>query len=480
MSLATVITYPTAEEALQLCKDDLELQALDAGIDPPPTQPGGDWDLKFTATCNRFSTVVAAVQTYDNASNPLVATGAELDELLNADGHPQVLPAPGSGQLLCVVSGYCDIPVGLKFQANGMKGSVTRPINLANGSIAVDVSMDTTGILTNLTTGTKVRWMNQPANLATEATVIATFTGGTGAESEDRKRLRLMTGRRNPPGSANPSQYILEALNTSGAIADAVGYSALGGPSSIKIALVSNTSVATRAISNSVVNSVAARYAEKFPTTNTLVVVQSASDELIDVSLSLRLPVSGSGIWLASGPSTPLSVISMTTATQFRAQAVTGYGTGILVGDVLAAWSLTTMSFATATVTSITAVTADTYDIGTGLWSGTDPTVGTWISPACEGIADIATTWCDEMLKLGPGENVDSTDSRFPFASRSPDATDGSPMELSSLQTGNLQNKVRDVIAAGYLVTPNAPTIPALAGDAPNCLCLRKLGLSPL
>jgi hypothetical protein len=394
MSLATEVTFPTAEESVQLCKDDLEIQAIDAGIAVPPTQPGGDWDLKFTATCNRFSTVVAAVQTFDNASNPLVATGAELDEALRGDGHPEVLPAPGSGQLLCDVTGYCNIPVGLKFQANGMKGSVTRPIDLANGAIPVDVSMDTTGILTNLTAGTKVRWMNQPANLATDATVIATFTGGTGTESEDRKRTRLMTGRRSAPNSGNPSQLILEAMNASGAIASANVYPALGGPASAKTALTSNTSSTSREVSSSVIELVNAAYRKVFPTTYNRYLVQSAQNRMTDVALSLRLPTSGSGVWLAHGPISPSYVYSLTSGTSFRMQALSGTGAGIIEGDTIACWSTTAMAFSTAIVTSVTAVApgtlANAFNITTGLWSGGNPVANAWICPACEGLDDMA------------------------------------------------------------------------------------------
>lgn len=481
MSIQSDIKYPTAAELKAQFIEDLELQAIDAEIDPPPVAPGSDWDLLATSSSNRMSQVVAAVQTLDNDSNPLVAAGAPLDELLKRNGLPEVLPAPGSGQVQASISGTATVQAGTKIQASGMKGTVARTLLNATGAPAVDIVMDATGPLTNLPVGSKVRFMNQPANVATEATVIATFTGGTGVESEDRKRTRLLTALNNPPGGGNWSQMVLEAYAASGSIGGAFCYPAIGGPSSNKLVLTSNTTTITREVSDSVIALVQARLLEKFPAELWANVVQSAINQSVDVALSVRLPVSGSGVWRANGPVTPLAVTYVGSATSFVAQPVTGTGAGIRVGDTIASWSDTAHAFSTATVVQVIVV-GSTYTIATQLWSGEPPVVGSWISPACEGIDDIATAWLAEMLKLGPGENVSSSDARFSRAFRHPDVTEGAPMELTSRQAGALQAAVTDVIRAEYLLTLTsaAPVTPATVADKPSVLCLRKFGIYPL
>jgi hypothetical protein len=484
MTVSTQQHWPTVVESIQAYKEDLELQAIDAGIDPPPVAPGSDWDLKAVATCNRFSSAVAGMQSFDEDADPFRATGEPLNDLLRADGLPEVPPAPGRGQISTIVDGTASILAGLKFQASGMKGTVVNTLIDVTGTNAIDVVMDTTGPLTNLAQGTIVRWMNQPANVRTEATVVSRFIGGVGVESDDRKRERLLTSRQNPPGGGNWSQQVLEALNTSGSIAGAFAYPALGGPASVKIALTSNTTASDRTVSQAIIDAVSARYLTKFPAEQALIVVQSALNQSVDVMLGLRLPASGSGIWLAHGPATPIRIITFTSATSFVAQALSGTGAGILAGDTLACWSPTELAFATATVSTVAAAgsPANAWTITTGLWSGADPVNGSYLCPACEGMTDIVAAWLAQMLLLGPGENIASSDSRFEFAYRHPDVTEGAPSELTSRQVGALQTAITDIIRAEYLTgyTPATPAIPATVQDRPAVLRLNQFGVFPI
>jgi uncharacterized phage protein gp47/JayE len=483
MAITTETVYPTPTELVRQYKEDLELAALDAGIDPPPMGPGSDWDLKAVATANRFSLIVAAIQTFDNDANPLTASGAPLDELLRADGLPEALPAPGAGQVLATVTGTATIPAGLKFQASGMKGTVTRTILDyigSTGPVLVDVIMDTTGAATNLVAGTVVRWLNQPANVATEAVVVTTFVGGVGAETDERKRMRLLTSRQNPPAGGNWSQKVLEALASSGSIAGAFAYPALGGPASTKIVLTSNTSTTSREVTQSVIDAVVARFAVKFPIEQELIMVESALNQLTDVALSLRLPSSGNGVWLAHGPSSPASVLSMSGPTAFIVQAVAGDASGILAGDTIAAWSTTTHVFGIAAIETVTALGGNSFSLTTGLWSNYTPVVGDWICPACEGLDAISTQWKVSMIEMGPGENIRSADPRFGRSYRHPDVTERAPMELSARQTGALMSAIPDVIRAQYLLPTGDELIPATPGEVgnrPYVICLRKFGV---
>jgi hypothetical protein len=77
----------------------------------------------------------------------------------------------------------------------------------------VDVESIDTGLAVNLESGTILTFVNPPANVDEDATLVLDLDGGADAETNAEGRLRLLKRLQNPPLSANPAQVRQVAEN---------------------------------------------------------------------------------------------------------------------------------------------------------------------------------------------------------------------------------------------------------------------------
>lgn|SRR5512147_299077 len=479
MAIATEPYVPSAAQMKQQFLEDLQLQAMDAGVAEPPIQPGSEWDLLATGLANIGSIAMANQQLYDIDSDSSRAEGAALDEYRVRLQLPFVGASLSTGPVTITTVGTATISAGQRFQApNGFVAEVLAEHADVSGNITVDAQMTMTGEAGNLLAGTRVRLTGGPPNLLVEATIPEDWIGGKENEDDARKRVRIQNRIKN--AGSNWGDIRDKALEASNAVGNAYVYRALGGPGAVKVALTSNTSTATREVGTGTVSDVQDYLDAAFPDGTWLIEVQSASDLGCDTAIGLRLPTIGRHRWLAGGPTNVAYVSAMTSETDFTIDFVLIYGAGTIgtlsAGETLAYWDPVGRTAATATVASVSGLT-----IKTGTWSGgAGPAVGSgWIFPACDDLAGIVEAWETILLSLGPGENVATTDARYPFASRMPPISGTDPANLTNLQLTQLLQAVPEATDISYRALTSL-SIPALASDPPNILRINRFAIYPI
>jgi hypothetical protein len=476
MALESVLVLPSADQLKQQFLEDLQLQAIDAGVAEPPLGQGSEWDLLATGEANIGALLLENVQTLDEDSDPLRAQGDALDTIRRQYQLPEMLPSAGSGRLSVTVDGVATIPSGLGFVApNGLRGTIPGGAVSVTGTVQVSAGMTDTGPAGNLVAGTKVRLVGGPPNIRTEATVPEDWTGGTLVEDDTRKRERILARIQGSP--INWQALREAALNSTTAISDAFVYDALGGPDSAKVVVVSGTSTLTREVDASIVTNVQAGIDAAFPTGVWNVVAQSALDAPYDIGIAIALPLIGRHRWVAGGPSDPTIVASVVSETEFTVTDAATLGS-LSVNETIACWNIADAKAATAKVLSIDTATGE---ITTTVWAnGSGPGVNDWIFPACDGIDDIVAAWLGIMRTFSPGENVDSTDPRLQFCYRKPPATSDKPIDLTNAQLLKLLALVPEATNIQYVAVASTVPIPATVEDPPSVICLRRFGIYPL
>lgn len=474
MAQSSELHQPTAAEMKADILNDLSLMAIDAGVDVPPIQPGGEWNMLATGVANISSVLIANQEILDEDSDPLRATGAALDEWRQRLQLPEVVASAAAGAVTITVLGTGDVPAGTGIQApNGYVAVVTTGATHVTGVVTVDAQMTTTGPDGNLLAGTRVRIVGGPPNLITEATIPSEWVGGNLTEGDAAKRERVLNRLQN--SGSNWGDLRDKALESSGAVGNAFVYRALGKPGTVKVAIVSNTSTLTREVAPATVAHVQAYVDAAFPDGVWKVVVQSALDSPADVAIGLALPSTGSRRWLASGP-VDVTYVSSSAYVSPTAFSLIGTIGALSPGDTIATFDDATQSLMTAKVLTVAggAVTTQPWSGGSG------PAKGAWIFPACDDLRSVIDAWLAVMIQLGPGENVASTDPRFEFAYRLPVATSEKPMRLTTSQLLLLQQAIQEVTDISYVSLSSPPAVPATVSDAPWVVTQGKFGIYPI
>lgn len=482
--------------------DDIELGALEQGIEAPPIEPDTDNYIRATATANVAMLLFAAVSQHDSARR---ATDADLDELqaLRVEyGLPEVQPSRSSGQVVVRVTGSATMPLGTQaVLPNGLRIATSETKIVTNGS-TINVSSIDSGTATNAVGGTVVRWANPPNNVFTEATVSDgdPLTGGLDEEDESRLRTRILNSLRNRIGGGNWAQIAQWALDANPVIQYPFVYPALGGPGSFKVALMRRADVENgvfeRAVPIEVVNDVYAAI-ESQVGDHVEFVVQSVVDVSADASVRVTLPDSevnggdGRG-WTDSDPWPQLEstdngrviVSGVFSTTSIQVSAFTS--TEPAIGTSIAWWSKTERRFYVTTIASVSG--------GSGAWvlGVDDPltdalsgsvAIGDYISPASTNIEQYGETWRDALNENGPGENT-ADPNRLPVALRRPRPGEGSddvgafPMGLGTDQLCLLKEPYQEMtdLEWSYRSVTTA-TAPPLVAGAPEILTPRHFGI---
>lgn len=494
-----IYTPSGASEITQDFLDDLYLQAVANGNPAPPTQPGTDWYALGTALGNAMLGLYANLKIAEDNGDVLTASGAPLEEKRIAFGVPEETATPSTGKIRVQVSGSSTIPDGRQLTLpNGLRVRVTGTQTVIDKS-EVDVVAIDTGTATNAKGGTKVTFISPPLNVTAEATVSVAFplTGGSDVETDARKRDRIRDRLRYQPGGGNWAGLRDIALTALASIQDAFVYPALGGPASVKVALLKAYDPEdldfSRSPNTAQVNYVRAAL-QAANASEVEQVVQAVADQDCSVALAVRIPDSslsgGNGTgWSDSAPWPQLlggdngrvTITAVNSATSITVSALTTVFP--LPGQTRIAWwssidrqfrIYSVVSFGGAAGARVLGLDKPLVDS-----SGASPQVGDFISPAAERLLDYGAAWLRLMGALGPGENT--TDARLPRALRHPYITTGASASLSFQMLRDLSDQFSEMTQLTYsYVTVYDPTVPASVDDPPNVLRLVNFGVYKL
>ena len=479
---------------------DLRLGAIDTGIvSDPNTAEGSDYFLLATALENWALLSLQNVALSADDMNVLRASGVALDDIRKAEGLPEIVPSKSTGRIRIETTGATTILDGQVFiYPNGQQGEVVGTwVNPANNS-EIDARSVGTGSLTRLKAGEKVRFSPAPVNVVTEAVVSrnAPLTGGTDAETDDRKRARILNVRRNRPAGGNWAHIRQLILDNMPGIQDVYVYPALGGPGSTLVVPIrdydSDIDDFSRVVSSVDLQRAGQLVWAELPT-EINAYFRAAAEEDVDATILLTIPDSatsgGNGLgWLDEEPWPPLVggdsntvAISAVNAAYNVITIDAGTTTSPTAGQTnVSWWSPTDLRFYTSLVTSVSGssgawvVTLDKPFVGK---TGQGAAIGDYISPAAQNVDGYGQTWVKLMRSLGPGEMTTDT-GRLPRAMRHPFITDEDPCAITNTAFASFKNAWPEItnIEYGYR-SLSTPTVPASVDLAPNVLAPRRFAI---
>lgn len=488
-----------ANEIKQQILRDIRLAAIDAGVTDPPVEPGTDWDFLATAVANVSIMGFANLDSSDQDTSVLDATGDALDQIRQSLELVEVPAVGATGQLTITVAGNVTIPSGQEFvYPSGLRGTVTQEyVNPADQS-EVTVAATDTGTKTNLAGGQVVTFRSPPVNLTAEAKVSTSvpLTGGTDAESDDRKRDRILNELRNKPAGGNWGHIRKIVLDNHPAVQDCYVYPALGGPGSVKVVPVKDFDTESndysRAPSSDALTAIRTTIQEELGIPEE-VVVQAPANLNADYTIKLEIPAAtlnggaGTGwtdttVWptleTADGSTVTVTAVNAT-KDQITVDAATT--TAPVAGQThIAWWSPADRKFYTALVTDQTgATTAWVLTLDRPLLGidGVAVATGDYISPAAENMDKYGDAWVEICRKLGPGENT--TDANVvPRAKRHPYATVEDPYNITNAVLADMARTYEEITDYSFgAKSPSTCTVPSSVSAAPNILVPRHFGI---
>lgn len=476
---------------------DFRLEAIAGGVENPAVQPGTDNYFFFTASANCAYLQYANFGIIRPSITPLGAEGEDLEAWRKALNLPVVGASGATGRLTVTVAAGATvtIPAGTQFLLpNGKRGRVQpAAVGIADGA-DVSVVMIDKGTVTNAKAGTKVRFQNPPFNVATEARVSINgpLTGGYDAETEPRKRERILNRMGNTPGGGNWGHVREVAFNALATVQDCYVYPALGGPASQKTVVIREFDVEnidfSRAFSSGGLSIVESALHSNLPS-EMQIKIATVAEESTDIALKLKLPASslagGNGLgWIDQAPwppvgTGPVSVSAATSSTALRINAATVQRP--IPGQThIAWWSPAEQKFHTQLVVALGASqTSGAWDVVLAAplvdKTGASPAVGDYISPAAANLAGYRRTFLRLMGALGAGENAVTTESR---RKRHPFVAEGAPISITEVWKADFLRAHAEIENGDFLgLTVATPTIPSTIDDPPNVLVPRHFGI---
>jgi hypothetical protein len=354
---------------------------------------------------------------------------------------------------------------------------------------------------TNPTAGTTITWVNPPPGAQPTASVgVDGFSGGIDAETDEAFAKRLAARVRHKPGSGNWAHFRALARQASAAVSDAFVYPCAFYAGSVLVAVVQKRTTAgplARVPSFSVLSAVTGMLVP--PGSPAIpgrvhVVVAPVQPQEIDLALQLSLPLGSAAGWIDLAPFPPIDGSARVTITTVSSQTdfqLTTSAAGLLPGGVagpltgvhLMVWDVSSASFESLLVASVTDVGAGVY----GVLLAAEPVhtlvVGDIVSPDSlrrDAIAEGVTEYFDS---LGPGEVVNlTTDERGSRAYRNPVPAEESPARAGSSVTSYLADALGSALADALLasISASTPSLPSDPVDGPRLLVLGTLGVYAL
>lgn len=503
-----IYTPASAEEIRDDFLADWRLEArkfADTDTVDRATRPGGDQYILASAMGNLGLLQYANISQASIDVDERFATGEQLDTIRESLGLPVVSASPSAGRV--IVFGPAGTVVHLNNHQfvlpNGKRGKVDGqqvvtlfppgdPAAPEVPVVTIDVGADTKAVA-----GTVVKFVSPPSGMFIEAKVAPSqpLSGGTDAESDGRKRDRILNHRRNLPSGGNWAHALEVALNALGSVQYAWVYPALGGPSSAKVVIARDFDESlflfTRQLNSAAVKVVRDAIHKEFPD-QMEIVVQSVVDKANDAAVTVTIPNSvfsgGNGLgWVDSAPWPPL-------AGGDTKVSITSYSGPLTVNALTATppvagqthimwWSSVDQQFQTRLVTAFTGSSGAwnlTLDAPLVDHNNVKAQVGEYISPAAVRSDAYGKTWRKVMRGLGPGENT-SDSNRVPRALRHPFPADAWTSTLGGRVLESILDEnpeISDIAWSFRSLT--TPAVPASVATAPDIFVPRHFGIYKL
>lgn len=466
------------------------------------TRPGTDWFIFATAVGNLGLLQYSNIAKADVNSNILTATGDSLDDFREALGLPEVNPAPATGRLVVSLSPTSALANFNNHEfvlPNGKRGKVDGVhIGVADQGEVPVVTIDT-GTDCNLAANSTVQFVAPPPNVKTQAkvSVNSPLVGGTDAETDERKRDRILNRLQTVPAGGNWGYCIEQSLNALGTVQYAFVYPALGGPGSSKVVVVKDIDPEqydfSRVLSSQATSIVRDALHATMPDQMEIVVssvVQQNTDVAIRVVLPEAASAGGNGLgWVDPTPWPPYgtgpSAITAVSNGGYTVTVNTVTAISPTAGYSIAWWSSVDQKFKLSKILSSSGMSgAWVLNLETALTdhNNATATAGEFISPGAVNIVKYGTTWQTSMRRMGPGENTNDAN-RIPRALRRPFVADAWNSSLTVRQLVEMLEQNAEILDATWAyqyvggAPGTAPTVPASVVTAPNILVSRHFGI---
>lgn len=510
LKLDSIFVPKDSSEIQQRILEDIELAARVEGVVDVPISPGTDLHYRTRANSRvNLQCFAASAVRYDERS-VLHASFEALEEMRVELGMPEGIQTRAAGKVHISVEGGGSVTIvdgTALVWPNGIKGLVngTQVAKVHNDTIPV-VATDT-GEEGNLAAGQKLRFVNPPLNVGTEATVSVEDPIKDGVSKEDAPRLRarIINRLRNNPQGANPAEIIEWALQASSAVSYAFVYPALGGPSSFKLVVVRAPDVEngdfSRALSVTTLSTIDAYVRSKI-LDHVEFVVQSPAEVGADVAIKVDMPPSpsnggdGNGWkddvpWPTIGSGGKVQVNQYVSPTNVHVNATDEPE----VGHRFLWWAPSERAFIEATVTSASGIPGNwniTVDVALTDSTATNVAVGDFISPSCAHFDAYAAAFRSMLSTHGPGEQTEDAD-LLPRSLRFPRPNEEvilpahettlkpAPTGIGARQLNHLISDRDEITDADFSYrNVEEPAAPALVSGKPEILIPRKFGIYPM
>ena len=485
------------------------------GIADPDVSSGTEVHARATALAQQ---VYGAAVSVPIAADAQMADTAQGDDLVRVASIYRLALRPAAGStgplvLAASVSTPIAIPAGAQLlDAAGLTyvvavgGSYTPGASLSGavpGFAPITITSQATGLSTNLTAGSTLRWVSPPPYCAQTAAVdLGGLTGGADAEVYEGLRARLLERLQSPPNGVNWASVNLAAEGASAAVQKAFTYAGANGPSTMHAAVARAPTASNKGravdpliVAGTIVPAVYSAFPEFVS-----IVTTTVQNSPVDVSIGLALPASplaspgGPGGGWVDGVPFPLDlaqgyadVTAVTSSTVFSVRSPDAVP---VVGDSVCWLSRDDWQLRTARITAIVAgggpiyaITIDTPFVGTLI--GTPITVGDYLFPAATNMPGYVAAALASFAAMGPGEKLAPGSSMLPRARRRPLATQSWPSAMTNAFLRPITDVGEEVAVCAYLARSvagplYAPPYPALITDGPFVFTPGRLAFYPL
>lgn len=347
----------------------------------------------------------------------------------------------------------------------------------------------------NVALNTKGRGVISPAGAVPEGVtvIVADFAGGRVRETDDEfsRRIEDELSVKQAPGS--PAQIRSWGRKADVNVLDVYVYPCALHAGTVRVAVLQKrvtegptALIASLPVIASVQGVLTAPAAEQQPV-EPIFVTTTATPSNVDVAIGLRMRPRSRAGWTDGSPwpAVAAKVTVVTTQLDFRIEGVSA-PISIAPGSSVPAlmlWNNATSKFELLSVSAVTLVAGTTWRVQLAAAPTATVVVGTRVS-ADNGKRDaIAATIEQYFDSLGPGELVASTDVRYWRAFRRPSPDLSAPMEPGSSLATWLEETLGTAAsqeAVSFTPTTPSPAVPSDAGDPPEKLVVRHVGVYPL
>lgn len=372
---------------------------------------------------------------YANAIS--VARGGDLDFMTRAQlkskaralGIPEELPASGASGFVIITASAGGVLIStsrqLKDEARNLLFHCAVEATYFDGD-AVPIVGDSTGPLTNLAEGARLKWTNPPPGLGGIATVQGDangdgLTGGRSEETDDDIRERVRTAQAEQSAGGNVAKIrslVKEAGRDLGiAIQEVFVYPAILGPGTYAYVFTLRPgNIGSTRIPDATQIAAVRAYLENAPEgrlpADDGILASEIVEELVTAKLGMRWAVGATG-WTDAQPwpiyADAFYVETVTSAVVFRVRSAAAAPTAPQAGRTMAFYSTSARAHVRKRILSATAVGGGSYDIIVDVSNNASdanylPIVGEEFCPYSDSLALLVDPLLSHVDALGPGE----------------------------------------------------------------------------